>query len=188
MRSFWLNAEMSRSTSANARPIDYVLRVAAPQFHREVDRTLTRVAREIEGVEADARRLQNAGDRHLVDGQHEHVSILVRQALASRRLRFAGERPIARLTAIALRATWRCPGLYLVCRALRDGYSVTGAVGESRSAAVQRTQRGRIPRRLNPQAGSEPCRNSTGAITAPREGLRPSRAGRSMNRNRTSWD
>src|ERR1700674_5132768 len=36
VRSFWLNAEMSRSMSANARAIDYVLCVAAPQFYREV--------------------------------------------------------------------------------------------------------------------------------------------------------
>jgi hypothetical protein len=36
VRSFWLNAEMSRSISANARAVDCVLRVAAPQFYREV--------------------------------------------------------------------------------------------------------------------------------------------------------
>src|SRR3984885_3383209 len=36
VRSFWLNAEMSLSMAANARALDYGLRVAAPQFYREV--------------------------------------------------------------------------------------------------------------------------------------------------------
>lgn len=41
MRSFWLNAEMSRSMSANAPAIDYVLRIAALHSTARSDRTLT---------------------------------------------------------------------------------------------------------------------------------------------------